>query len=79
MPNYDSLLSKLIVWAPTRQEAIERMKRALDEYAIDGVMTTIPFHQMLLDHPEFKAGNLSTHFIEKHFSELKKKPAANNG
>ena len=79
LPNYDSLLSKLIVWAPTRQEAIERMKRALDEYAIDGVMTTIPFHQMLLDHPEFKAGNLSTHFIEKHFSELKKKPAANNG
>jgi acetyl-CoA carboxylase biotin carboxylase subunit len=76
LPYYDSLIAKLIVWAPDRKQAIARAKRALDEYAIDGVKTTIPFHQMLLDHPEFVAGNITTNFIEKHFSELKKKPVA---
>src|SRR5207245_1405209 len=46
-PHYDSLLSKLIVWADTREEAIARMQRALEEYVIEGVATTIPFHQRL--------------------------------
>ncbi len=69
-PNYDSLLAKLIVWAPTRKECIERSKRALREFIIDGVPTTIPFHLKVLDHPEFNAGNVTTKFIENYFLEL---------
>ncbi|MBX9571343.1 MAG: acetyl-CoA carboxylase biotin carboxylase subunit [Candidatus Obscuribacterales bacterium] len=65
-PNYDSLLSKLIVWGNTRAEAIQRMQRALDEYAITGIHTTIPFHQKVLSHPYFQKGDVSTDFIEKH-------------
>lgn len=63
-PYYDSLVAKLIVWAPTRSEAIERMKRALFEFRIEGVKTTIGFHQRLLEHPEFIAGNVDTRFLE---------------
>ena len=65
-PNYDSLLSKLIVWGNTRMEAIQRMQRALDEYAITGIHTTIPFHQKVLSNPYFQRGDVSTDFIEKH-------------
>ncbi|MDX2105314.1 MAG: acetyl-CoA carboxylase biotin carboxylase subunit, partial [Candidatus Melainabacteria bacterium] len=65
-PNYDSLLSKLIVWGNTRAEAIQRMQRALDEYAITGIFTTIPFHQKVLSNPYFQRGDVSTDFIEKH-------------
>ena len=65
-PNYDSLLSKLIVWGNTRAEAIQRMQRALDEYAITGIFTTIPFHQKVLSHPQFQKGDVSTDFIEKY-------------
>lgn len=65
-PNYDSLLSKLIVWGNTRTEAIQRMQRALDEYAITGIHTTIPFHQKVLSHPQFQKGDVSTDFIEKY-------------
>ncbi|MBL6722908.1 MAG: acetyl-CoA carboxylase biotin carboxylase subunit [Candidatus Margulisbacteria bacterium] len=67
-PNYDSLLAKLIVWAPNRLECIERSKRALKEFIIDGVPTTIPFHLKVLDHPEFVAGNVTTAFIDQYFS-----------
>ena len=67
-PNYDSLLAKLIVWAPTRHECISRSKRALSEFIVDGVPTTIPFHLKVLDHPEFIKGNVTTKFIEEHFS-----------
>ena len=67
-PNYDSLLAKLIVWAPTREEAIQRAKRALNEFIIDGIKTTIPFHLKVLDHPEFIKGNVTTKFIEEYFS-----------
>lgn len=63
-PFYDSMIAKLIVWAPTRREAIERMKRALSEFRIEGVKTTIPFHMRLLEHPEFVAGNVNTRFLE---------------
>ncbi len=64
-PHYDSLLSKLIVWAETRDEAIARMLRALDEYVIEGITTTIPFHQRLLKHPGFVSGNTYTRLIQE--------------
>lgn len=67
-PFYDSLLSKLIVWGQDRAEAIQRMQRALDEYAITGIRTTIPFHQKVLAHPSFQKGDVSTDFIEKHMT-----------
>ncbi len=63
-PNYDSMIGKLIVTAQTREEAILKMKRALDEYIIEGVKTTIPFHQKLMDNPDFRAGNFTTKFME---------------
>jgi len=63
-PNYDSLISKLIVVAQTREEAILKMKRALDEYIIEGVKTTIPFHQKLMENEDFKSGNFTTKFME---------------
>ncbi|MBU6453213.1 MAG: acetyl-CoA carboxylase biotin carboxylase subunit [Cyanobacteria bacterium REEB67] len=65
---YDSLVSKLIVWGSDRQEAIARMQRALDEYAITGIRTTIPFHQRVLSHPVFQKGDVSTDFVEKHMT-----------
>jgi len=65
---YDSLVSKLIVWGSDRAEAIARMQRALDEYAITGIKTTIPFHQRVLAHPVFQSGEVSTDFIEKHMT-----------
>jgi acetyl-CoA carboxylase biotin carboxylase subunit len=66
-PYYDSLLSKLIVWGADRDEAIARMKRALNEYAITGLKTTIPFHQKLMDNSNFKAGKeVYTDFIERN-------------
>ena len=67
-PNYDSLLAKLIVWAPTRDECISRSKRELSEFIIDGVPTTIPFHLKFLEHTEFINGNVTTKFIEQYFS-----------
>lgn len=64
-PNYDSLLGKLIVWAPTRAEAISRLKRALGETAVQGVPTTIPFHLEVLENDTFKDGSaIYTNFIE---------------
>jgi len=63
-PHYDSMISKLIVVAQTREEAILKMKRALDEYIIEGVKTTIPFHQKLMENPEFNSGNFTTKFME---------------
>ena len=63
-PHYDSLLAKLIVWAETREAAIARMQRALDEFVIEGIATTIPFHQKLLKHEGFIRGETYTHFIQ---------------
>ena len=66
-PYYDSLIGKLIVWAPTRAEAIARMKRALDEYGITGIKTTIPFHIKLLSNETFIEGKeVYTDFIQRH-------------
>lgn len=62
---YDALLSKLIVHEASREETIARMKRALEEYKIVGVRTNIPFHQNLLDHPDFQSGNYHTQFVEE--------------
>ena len=64
-PFYDSLLAKLIVHGRDRDEAIARMQRALDELVIQGVQTTIPFHQKVLRHPDFIAGRTSTRFVER--------------
>lgn len=66
-PYYDSLIGKLIVWGEDRDTAIKRMKRALRECAITGLPTTINFHQKILNHSEFLAGNIYTNFIEQHF------------
>ena len=63
-PNYDSMIAKLITTAQTREEAINKMRRALDEFFIEGVKTTIPFHQQLMDHPDYLAGNYTTKFME---------------
>ena len=64
-PYYDSMISKLIVVAQTREEAILKMQRALDEYVIEGVKTTIPFHQRLMRHERFKSGDFTTKFMEE--------------
>ena len=63
-PNYDSMIAKLIITAQTREEAINKMKRALDEFVIEGVKTTIPFHRQLMDDPDYVAGNYTTKFME---------------
>ena len=63
-PNYDSMIAKLITTAQTREEAIFKMKRALDEFVIEGIKTTIPFHRQLMDHPDYIEGNYTTKFME---------------
>ncbi|TPV44072.1 acetyl-CoA carboxylase biotin carboxylase subunit [Bacillus dicomae] len=65
-PFYDSMVAKLIVHGKTREEAIAKMKRALSEFVIEGVHTTIPFHLQLLDHPDFVKGEFNTKFLEEH-------------
>ncbi len=68
-PNYDSMIAKLITTAQTREEAIFKMKRALDEFVIEGIKTTIPFHRQLMDHPDYIAGNYTTKFMEDFVME----------
>jgi acetyl-CoA carboxylase biotin carboxylase subunit len=63
-PHYDSMIAKLITTAQSRQEAINKMRRALDEFVIEGVKTTIHFHRKLMDHPEYISGNYTTKFME---------------
>ena len=65
LPHYDSMIGKLIVHADTREEAIRRMARALDEYIIDGIKTTIPFHQKIMKSREFIEGDVDTGFLER--------------
>lgn len=64
-PHYDSLIAKLIVHGKDRAEAIAKMRRALDEFIIEGINTTIPFHQKVMRNPDFISGNFDTTFIEK--------------
>lgn len=66
-PYYDSLIAKLIVSAPTRPEAIKRMKRALEEFVIEGVKTTVPYHLQLMDDPGFISGEFHTQYLESNF------------
>ena len=63
-PNYDSMIAKLIVTSQTRQEAIDKMRRALDEFIIEGIKTTIPFHRQLMDEPAYVEGDYTTKFME---------------
>ncbi|WP_019241321.1 MULTISPECIES: acetyl-CoA carboxylase biotin carboxylase subunit [Bacillus] len=65
-PYYDSMIAKVITHGKTRQEAIDRMKRALSEFVIEGIHTTIPFHLKLLQHESFVEGNFNTKFLENH-------------
>ncbi len=71
-PFYDSLLGKLVVWGRDRAEALARAHWALSEFRVEGVATTIPFHLRVLDHPLFRAGTVTTHFIDE---DLERHPA----
>ena len=63
-PHYDSMVAKLIVHAPTRPAAIARMRRVLDEFAVEGIKTTIPLHRRIMDAPAFQAGDYTIHWLE---------------
>lgn len=65
-PYYDSMIAKLISYAPTREEAIKKMKRALDEFVVEGIHTTIPFQRLIMDHDVFQKGDFNTNFLEEH-------------
>lgn len=65
-PHYDSMIAKLIVWGRSREEAIQRMQRALDEFVIEGIDTTIPFHRRVLNHEAFIKGDFNTRFLENY-------------
>lgn len=65
-PHYDSMVAKLITYAPTRAEAIAKMRRALDEFIIEGIQTTIPFHRKMMDNPDFISGNFDTKYLDTH-------------
>ncbi len=67
---YDPLISKLSVWAPTRERAVARMRRALSEYVVTGIRTNLAFHEKLFAHPEFVAGRYDTGFIERYKDDL---------
>jgi acetyl-CoA/propionyl-CoA carboxylase, biotin carboxylase, biotin carboxyl carrier protein len=77
MATYDSLIAKLVTWGRTRDEAIARMERALADYTIDGVASTIPFHQKIMAHDAFRTGATSTVFLAKHPEVLDIAPATN--
>ena len=66
-PYYDSMIAKLIVKARTRQDAVVRMRHGLDEFIVEGVTTTIPFHQEIFNHPDFVAGRYDISFLETAF------------
>lgn len=65
---YDNMISKLVVWGATREEAIARMKRAIEEYVITGIQTTLPFGTYVMNHPKFVEGDFNTHFIQTYFN-----------
>lgn len=70
---YDPLIGKLISWAGTRDECIQRMHRALQEYKVSGIQTTIPFCSRVMEHPDYAGGHFDTHFIDTHWEEMKRK------
>jgi acetyl/propionyl-CoA carboxylase alpha subunit len=65
LPYYDSLVAKLVVWAPTRTEAINRARRALDEFQVEGIKTTLDFHRMVVRDTRFIAGEYDTTYVDK--------------
>jgi acetyl-CoA carboxylase biotin carboxylase subunit len=65
VPHYDSMIAKLITHGRDRQESIARMRRALDEFVIEGIKTTIPLHKRILDDPDFQKGHVSTTFLDR--------------
>ena len=69
-PYYDSLVAKLIVYGQNREEALARGRRALDEFIIEGIKTTLPFHRRVLDNDVFCAGEATTDFIETQMGDL---------
>ena len=71
-PSYDSMVAKLAVWGPTREVAINRMQVALKEFGIDGIKTTIPFHVFVMNHPDFRSGDISTRFLDRNFDTFVK-------
>ncbi len=68
-PHYDSLIAKLITYGKTRDEAIARMRRALTEFVVTGIKTTIPLHQKILENPEFQAGDYTIHWLERFVAQ----------
>jgi acetyl-CoA carboxylase biotin carboxylase subunit len=74
-PYYDSLIAKLVVRGKDRNEACQRMSRALEMFIVEGIFTTIPLHRRILMDPEFRAGNFDTGFIERFFEKKKAEPA----
>ncbi len=68
-PYYDSMIAKLIVHAPTRPEAIARLRRALEEFAVLGIKTTLPLHQRIIEDPRFQAGDYTIHWLEQFMAE----------
>lgn len=72
-PHYDSMIGKLIVSAPTREDAIKKMKRALKEFIIEGIKTNIPFHIQLMDDENFKKGKFDTKYLEREFKYIPNK------
>ena len=69
-PYYDPLVAKLITWGADREEAISRMRRALLEYRVQGIATTIPFHKLVMDDEQFVAADIDTGYVERRFGEL---------
>ncbi len=78
-PYYDSMVAKLIVHAPTRPEAIARMRRALSEFAIQGIKTTLPLHRRIIESPEFAAGDYTIHWLERFVAEASGNQGGNQG
>lgn len=68
-PYYDSMFAKLISWGADRAEAIERMKRALQELTVEGIETSVPFHRAMMEDARFRAGHFSTDFLEQWLEE----------
>ncbi|HET9551729.1 MAG TPA: acetyl-CoA carboxylase biotin carboxylase subunit [Anaeromyxobacteraceae bacterium] len=73
-PYYDPLLSKLVAWAPTREQAIARLRRALSEYTLHGIATNVSYLAAVLDHPAFRAGDYDTGFCARYEKELLRRP-----
>jgi acetyl-CoA carboxylase biotin carboxylase subunit len=75
-PYYDSLIAKLICHGTNREEAMNKMQRALSQFVVEGIYTSIPLHQRIFDDPEFRSGNFDTHFMERFFARQAEKAEA---